>query len=140
MSGLARSIGGVCYTRYADDMMLSGDDDLARQSKRLLPVVGAIVMDEGFELNFRKTRLMRTSQRQIAAGIVVNQKLNIKRTEFDRLKATLHNCVRHGPSSQNHTKHPAFRQHLEGRVQWVQQLNESKGEKLRALLSQIAWD
>lgn len=140
LSGLARSLGGVCYTRYADDMMFSGDGDLARQSKRLLSVVGAIVLDEGFDLNFRKTRLMRSSQQQAAAGIVVNRKLNIKRKEYDKLKATLHNCIRHGPASQNHDDHPAFRQHLDGRVQWVERLNQRKGEKLRILLSQIRWN
>ncbi|QEG24340.1 reverse transcriptase family protein [Mariniblastus fucicola] len=139
LSGLARSVGGVCYSRYADDILFSGDSDLARQSGRLRAHVGAIAIEEGFEINYRKTRLARASQRQFAAGIVLNEKLNVPRENFDRLKAILHNCVRSGPTSQNRDNHPAFRQHLEGRVQWVEMLNRGRGEKLRKLLERIEW-
>jgi len=139
LSGVARKVGGVCYSRYADDILFSGDYDLARQSKRLQAHIGAIAIEEGFEINHRKTRLARSSQRQFAAGIVLNKKMNVTRESFDRLKAILHNCVRLGPSSQNRERHPAFRQHLDGRIQWVEMLNPRRGEKLRSLFEQIVW-
>lgn len=139
LSAVARSVGGVCYSRYADDILFSGDVDLARQSKRLATLVGAIAIEEGFELNYRKTRLLRSSQRQAVAGMVLNEKLNVSRDRFDRLKATLHNCVKFGPESQNREVHPAFRAHLDGRIQWVETVNANRGQKLRTIFERIVW-
>ena len=139
LSGVARAVGGVCYSRYADDILFSGDYDLARQSKRLAPHIGAIAIEEGFEINHRKTRLARSSQRQIAAGIVLNEKKNTTRESFDQLKAILYNCVRFGPASQNRERHTAFRQHLDGKIQWVESLNPKRGRKLRDLFERIDW-
>ena len=82
---------------------------------------------------------MRSSQRQFAAGMVLNEGTNLPRLEFDRLKAILNNCVRHGHESQNRDSHPGFREHLEGRVRWAETVNASKGAKLRNLFEQIVW-
>jgi hypothetical protein len=76
-----------------------------------------------FSVHHRKTRIMRRSVRQYRAGLVVNRHLNVVRTDFDRLKATLTNCVRLGPESQNHEGHSGFRFHLEGRVGFVEMIN-----------------
>ena len=51
-------------------------------------------MEEGFEINHRKTRSMHRSHRQLLTGMVVNEKANVRRDEFDRLKAILTNCAR----------------------------------------------
>jgi len=65
--------------------------------------------------------------------------LNVPRVEFDRLKAILHNCRKNGPECENHTGHADFRSHLAGRVGWVEQVNPSRGRRLRRLLEEIAW-
>jgi hypothetical protein len=65
--------------------------------------------------------------------------MNVTRTDFDRLKATLTNCIRHGPETQNRDAHPHFRAHLTGRVGFVGMINPSKGHHLRSLLDQIQW-
>jgi RNA-directed DNA polymerase len=67
-------------------------------------------------VNHRKTRVMRQGVRQHLAGLVANRKPNVMRTDFDWLKATLANCVRHGPDSQN------LRAHVEGRVGFVESI------------------
>jgi RNA-directed DNA polymerase len=100
LQGLARSAGAV-YTRYADDLVFSGGSDFARSTKRFHIAVCEIALDEGFEVRTRKTRIMRRGVRQNAVGLVLNEKPNIRRADFDRLKATLHNCAVHGPESQN---------------------------------------
>jgi hypothetical protein len=79
--------------------------------------------EEGFAVHHRKTRIMRQGVRQYLAGLVANQRLNVIRTDFDRLKATLTNCVRRGAKSQNREAHPNFRLHLEGRVRFVETIN-----------------
>ena len=120
-------------------MAFSGSNDLAHQANYLESIVGAIALDEGFALNHRKTRLSRSSQRQRLAGIVVNEKPNIERGEWDRLKATLHNCVRFGPDTQNRDGRDNFRAHLRGRLAHVTWVNPTRAKKLWRLWDQIAW-
>ncbi len=99
----------------------------------------AIVEEEGFRVNHHKTRIMRQSVRQHLAGLVANQRVNVRRAEFDLLKAILTNCVRLGPESQNREGHPHFREHLEGRVAFVESINPAKARRLRAILERIRW-
>lgn len=138
LEGLAHSFGGQ-YARYADDLLFSGGSNLVRSIRHFRTLVGAIVLDEGFEVNARKTRVLPQSVRQSAAGLTINAHANLARDEFDRLKAALHNCVHKGPAKQNRSAVPDFRAHLEGRVSFVQSVNATRGGKLRALFEQIDW-
>lgn len=138
LSGLAQA-AGAAYARYADDLAFSGAAAFARSVQRFALHVAAIAAEEGWQVNHRKTRIMRQGVRQRLVGLVTNTYPNIIRPAFDRLKATLTNCVRHGPATQNRDKHPAFREHLEGRISFVESINAAKGRRLRALFHQIRW-
>jgi retron-type reverse transcriptase len=138
LTGLAKS-AGADYTRYADDLAFSGDRDFEKCVDRFSIHVAAILLEEGFSVNHRKTRIMRQGVRQHLAGAVVNDKINIPRPDFDVLKATLTNCIRKGPQTQNRDAHPDFRAHLTGRIAFVESLNAAKGRRLRSLLHQISW-
>ncbi len=130
---------GADYTRYADDLLFSGGEDFARQARRFEVAVGAIIIEEGFRPNHHKTRVLRQGQKQHAAGLVLNEKPNIDRREFDRLKAILTNCARHGPASQNRVNHPDFAAHLAGKLAWVRFIHPGKEAKLRAIFERIDW-
>jgi RNA-directed DNA polymerase len=121
LAGLARELGAT-YTRYADDLVLSCDHRLR------LPVgwIERIARDEGFRVNARKTRVMSRAGRQTVTGIVVNERLNVPRPAYDRLKAILHQ----GGEDLDLA-------HLEGRVSWVESLNPARGAKLRARLDEL---
>jgi hypothetical protein len=95
LAGLAR-VADAAYTRYADDLLFSGGPQFRRLVERFYLHAGAIALEEGFQVHTRKTRIMRQGVRQRAGGIVLNARPNVARTDFDRLKATLYNCVRHG--------------------------------------------
>ena len=138
LTALAISLDAT-YSRYADDLVFSGGPELERAMDRVHARVGAIVLEEGFELNTRKTRMMREGVRQQVTGIVVNAHPNVPRAEFDLLKATLTNCLRHGPASQNREGRPQFRAWLAGKVSYVGMVNPARGQKLRRLLDAIAW-
>ena len=114
-------------------------EEFERCVERFSTHVAAILLEEGFTVHHRKTRIMRQGVRQHLAGLVVNQRVNVIRADFDRLKATLTNCVRHGPESQNRDAHPQFRAHLDGRVGFVESINPAKGRRLRILFEQIRW-
>lgn len=138
LDGLAHVLGAR-YTRYADDIVLSGARHLALARSRIEAWVGRIAREEGFALNHRKTCCLIAGRRQVVCSIVVNRRPNLPRAEFDRLKAMLHQCVRYGPSSQNREAHPRWREHLQGRVSWAAQLNPAKAERLKHLFDQIDW-
>ncbi|HET9741605.1 MAG TPA: reverse transcriptase family protein [Terriglobales bacterium] len=138
LAGLAKA-AGAHYTRYADDLAFSGDAGFEKTVERFSTHVAAIVMEQGFSVNHHKTRIMRRGVRQRLAGIVANEHANVTRKEFDRLKAILTNCIRHGPESQNREHHPDFRAHLEGRLCFVEMVNPTKAIRLRNIFNQIPW-
>lgn len=138
LAGLAHAMEAK-YTRYADDLAFSGGEELSRRASRFCAEVAAIVMDEGFVVHFHKTKIMRRGERQQLAGLVVNEHVNVTRREYERLKATLNNCVRKGAASQNHANHPNWKAQLAGRVAFVEMINPVRGAKLRRLLERIDW-
>jgi hypothetical protein len=139
LAALARMVGAR-YTRYADDLAFSGDEQLERSARRFQVHVCRIALEEGFEIHTRKTRFMRQSVRQQLGGLVVNSHPNVQRAEYDRLKAILYNCVRHGPDGQNRESHADFRSHLAARIAYVAMVNASRGRRLRAVFDQIQWE
>ena len=138
LNGLARRLDAR-YTRYADDLAFSGDEDFEARVGPFLASVASIAKEEGHSLNREKTRVMRQSGRQRVTGLVVNRHLNTPRAEYERLKAILYNCRRHGPADQNRDGHPDFRAHLNGRVTWVENVNPGRGLRLRQIFEAIDW-
>jgi len=119
---------GAAYTRYADDLAFSGNEDFEKRIERFGVHVAGILHEEGFRVNHRKTRVMHRGVRQHLAGLVTNEKINVVRRDFDRLKAVLTNCVRLGPETQNRDRRPDFHSHLQGRVSFVEMVNPQKGK------------
>ena len=130
LAALARSLGAQ-YSRYADDLSFSGDSRIA---PILLRAVPDIARAEGFALNPRKTRVMRAHQQQKVTGIVVNRHVNLPRTEFDRLKATLHHLARRDDPRRHD---PAFLAHLSGRIAWLAQLAPHRAARLQRDLAAL---
>ncbi|MBL8228087.1 MAG: RNA-directed DNA polymerase [Bryobacterales bacterium] len=139
LAGLANA-AGVRYSRYADDLAFSGGGAFVKNVRRFAVSVGSILQEEGFAANHRKTRVMRRGVQQRLTGLVVNERPNVSREEYDRLKAILTNCARHGAGSQNREGHAFFRSHLEGRVGFVEAVNPERGHRLRKILERIDWE
>ncbi|HXP11592.1 MAG TPA: reverse transcriptase family protein [Acidobacteriaceae bacterium] len=139
LDGLAQSAGAT-YTRYADDLAFSGGEGFASCVERFSTLVAVILNEEGFNVQHRKTRIMRPSTRQHLAGLVTNERLNVRRVHFDVLKAILTNCVRQSPETQNLESHPHFREHLQGRIAFIESVNPEKGKRLRAIFDKIRWE
>ncbi len=138
LSGLASSAGAI-YSRYADDLAFSGDAEFHRVVDRFALHAAAIALEEGFSVNHRKTRIMRRGKRQSLAGVVVNERLNLRRRDLELLEATLVNCVRRGPATQNRDNVPDFRAHLEGRIGYVEMINPEKARRLKTIFHSIRW-
>ena len=134
LDGLAKSLK-LKYSRYADDLAFSGNEH--RDWRFLEPLIGSICLEEGFELNYRKSRTIRSHQRQKITGVIVNQGTNIDRRYYDRLKAILTNCIRYGVESQNIDRHDNLQTHLLGSIMFVNSLNKNRGQKLLSLYQQV---
>jgi retron-type reverse transcriptase len=93
---------GLAYTRYADDMTFS----LGDEATKLSAGVGEIVHRVGFELhrlgyrlNTRKTRVYRRHNRQVVAGLVVNDRVNLPRKTRRKLRAVAHHIETGRPAT-----------------------------------------
>jgi hypothetical protein len=129
-AGLAATVGAT-YTRYADDLALSGDERLLAAAPAIRAAVATIAREEGFRINGRKSQLMTSAGRQRICGVVVNAHPNVARADYDRLKAILHNAARSGTD--------ADRAHLLGRIAWVEAVNPARGARLRERFARIEW-
>lgn len=136
VAGLATAVGAR-YGRYADDLVLSGDAGLPVHG--LVARVTEIAAEEGFRVRTDKTRVLPRHHRQRVTGLVLNDRPAAPRAEYDALRALLHNCARTGPDQQNRAGHPAFRDHLIGRIAWVCTGSPARATRLRALFDQITW-
>jgi hypothetical protein len=130
---------GVQFPR-ATRLVFSGGEGLERAARRFHVYVCRVALEEGFEVHTRKSHFLRQGVRQQVAGVVLNAHPNINRRDYDRLKAVLCNCARHGPQAQNREGQADFRAHLLGRLGYVAMLNPEKGRRLRTLFDAIAWE
>ncbi|MGL4232304.1 MAG: reverse transcriptase family protein [Casimicrobium sp.] len=121
LSALATEFGAN-YTRYADDLVFSGDDDIAKRPRRFISLVREIIANEGWQLNPDKTRIMRDSGRQSFTGLVVNERVNVARDDYDRIKAAVHRATADDVSR------------VLGLLSWLKQSSPQRAEKLRAKL------
>ncbi|MCB9952659.1 MAG: RNA-directed DNA polymerase [Planctomycetaceae bacterium] len=136
LTGLA-AYWSMQYTRYADDLLFSGDSLSAAQVSRLRTQILAVASDEGFRIRRYKTKVMRAGRQQSALGLTLNSQANTMRRDFDNLRALLNNAVRHGLESQNRDNHPKFLEHLAGRVAYHRSMNPKRGARLDRLLSRL---
>jgi RNA-directed DNA polymerase len=127
LAGLATAVGAA-YTRYADDLVFSSDTFL----RTPVAAIAEIARAEGFRVNVAKTRVMGRGRRQTVTGVVVNERPNVPRADYERLKATLHRAALDGPAGLDPTV-------LLGRIAWVESLNPTRGAKLRQTFAQITW-
>ena len=102
----------LSYTRYADDITLSGDDPT-----HILPFIRDVIKGLGYELDSKKTNIFRRGRRQIVTGLVVNDKVSVPRSVRKRLRAAIHR-VGCEQSSERLTWHQRTMsiQELQGRI------------------------
>jgi RNA-directed DNA polymerase len=130
LAGVAAKYG-FAYTRYADDLTFSGDDDARLQ--HLMRLVRDVLADEGLTEHPDKTHVMRRGRRQEVTGVVVNQRPAVVRSEVRQLRAILHRARFEGLPAQNRGRVAGdFVAHIRGRIAWVQMVDRQKGDRLRA--------
>lgn len=86
LAGLAQA-RKMNYSRYCDDITLSGSGRFNRQT---VDFFKSIILDEGFKVNEKKTRLLSSRACQTVTGLSVNAKVNIPRKRKRQIRAIIH--------------------------------------------------
>jgi retron-type reverse transcriptase len=136
LDGLAVKMG-LRYTRYADDLTFSGDQELREYVGYLMARIRHIAQEEGFTVNEKKSRVLRRNARQTVTGLVVNDKPGAKREEVRRLRAILHRARTEGLEKQNREGRPNFRAWLLGMIAYVGMVRPEVGARLRKELEEL---
>lgn len=87
LRGLAEDYD-VAYSRYADDLTFSAQHPLP---EAFLAKLDEIIKSEHFTINAKKVRLQKANVSQEVTGLVVNEKVNLKRAFIKGIRAMLHN-------------------------------------------------
>ena len=136
---------GYTLTIYADDITISSDEKFDGENGRdtvsnLISYVSDLVGQYGFRINTKKTKLMSKNQRQYVCGTVVNEKVNLLKSERYLLRAMVHNCEVNGLNAEAEKSGQSvdqFFSKLMGRVNWWCQLNPQIGERYKQSLKRI---
>ena len=95
LTGLASRFGAT-YTRYADDITFSSphniytDEEFNKELKRI------IEEDQKLVINPKKTRLQKAGYRQEATGLIVNDKVNVRRRYIKQIRMWLYYWEKYG--------------------------------------------
>ena len=148
---------GLTYTRYADDLVFSSTSaysarKMVDQGKNAVCGINHFITDtieaNGFEINERKVHVANRGSRQIVNGIIVNQKCNIRRSQYREFRALFHRWSREGYSAaaaayfrnkKNHCHKPklcdgdelcdekTFARHIRGRLDYFSMVEGVNG-------------
>lgn len=118
----------ICYTRYCDDMTFSGKFDVREVKQKVRNYLQVL----GFELNLKKTKVLKQYNRQSVTGIVVNEKVQVSKTYRRDVRQAVYYCGKYGVQEHLHRTgaqmwlqkgEERYLQHLMGKVNYILQVN-----------------
>ncbi len=126
------------YTRFVDDITLSGDKDL----RPLKGVIAQIIVAGGYGISLQK--VIGRDEPQIVTGLVVNDKIRPTTEFLFTLKRDIRDCWSNqlGPrvvaASYGLTERE-LRNRLWGKLTFIRQFRRKLYQKVRALMEPIIW-
>ena len=126
------------YTRYADDITISGDKSI----KRYISLIRQIIFEEGYEINENKFRLQHSYQRQEVTGLIVNNGVIVPKKYINELENAIYYCKKYGVTSHMqkiNCEKGFYKEHLYGIAYFIKMVDKSKGEKFILELNEIEW-
>jgi RNA-directed DNA polymerase len=95
LQGLASRFG-LIYSRYADDITFSSPHNVYNVLDFNLELKRIIESDQELAINPKKTRLQKRGFRQEVTGLVVNDKVNVRRRYIKQIRMWLYYWERYG--------------------------------------------
>jgi RNA-directed DNA polymerase len=128
----------LTYTRYADDLVLSGADEFSRDKCRdVVRLMRRIVSHNGFHLHEKKTRLTSPGGRKVVLGVTVTDTgIKLSREVKARLNNHLYGATKFGisrhASSRGFTSTVGFVRHIRGLLAYAQDIDPDFATPLAA--------
>jgi len=97
----------VSYTRYADDITFSSDNENIKNAIRI--IIDSILPKYGFKANKDKITIYRSHRKQLVTWLMVNKKVSYPRNKYMILRAKIYNFLKNWEWNINEIKwHLAF--------------------------------
>ncbi|MFL1906781.1 retron St85 family RNA-directed DNA polymerase [Plesiomonas shigelloides] len=130
---LDRRISSYCdkkalaYTRYADDISISGNK--VSIIKKASYLIKEIIIDEGFVLNDKKEKLLGPRLRREVTGLTITPRITIGKKQYSIYRKRLHDLSKMSDNLDKGFYPQAISQ---GIISFVKSIDSAKGEKLHA--------
>jgi len=136
------------YTRYADDITFSSRikkfaSDIAQidyiDGKIIITlgdVLLKIIENNGFRINQKKTKYRNSGTRQEVTGLVVNEKVNVKRKLMRQVRAMLYNY--RIKQNDTDTEKSILLRKIEGKLNFIRSVRGSKDRAYLILANQYS--
>ncbi len=129
------------YSRYADDITLSGNEIHAKDIDYLYDRLSAY----GFYANKDKTHIMSGKHRKIVTGLIVNDlAVKVPRSYKRKLEQEIYYCTKYGVNQ--HLKNTQrshavnFREYLYGKAYFIKMVEPNTGEAFLSKIDNIIFD
>lgn len=129
---------GLCYSRYIDDIAISGDADLRQFHGAIIQTLKS----NGYDVATGKVRYMPRSKPQIVTKLVVNDRLRPHRGFVLDVKHAIWSCIHSGALPVALEQSITIRQlqnRLIGRVAHIKSCDAKLGRQLRNRMKDINW-
>lgn len=107
------------YTRYSDDITISGNSNV--KPGVVIRYVSSQLWQFGFQMNSKKTRVLRQSQRQMVTGLVTNKTINVEKGYRKKIRQELYYIQQFGLAGhmiKAEITSPNYLEKLRGRVSY----------------------
>lgn len=133
MKNFDEIVGNYCiekhinYTRYSDDITISGDFNISE----IIKLINKELRKLGFQINKNKTNVINKSQMQNVTGLVVNEKVGVPKKYKNNIRKEVYYINKFGLKSHlkniNYNKESKeYLQNLYGRILYVIYINKTK--------------
>lgn len=124
------------FTRYVDDVTISGDRDISDLQGGFLQVI----TDSGYTVSLDKVQFRGRNKRQVVTGLVVNDKLRPTKEWIWALKRLLRQCFWPGEvgievmAAEQGLGITQLRGSIQGRINHLRRFDKRKAREVRALM------
>jgi RNA-directed DNA polymerase len=144
LSKLAKSFG-LRYTRYADDITFSSQHNVYQQNSSFIRQLRSTIEGLHFRINENKIRLQHQAYTQQVTGLIVNDKVNVRRKYIRWIRMWLYYLERYGynraqeyySEQQNINHQSRLIDVLHGKINYLKMVKGADDESYQALKARL---
>lgn len=131
----------LSYTRYADDITISGD----KKDLPDLKLIKGIIRKNGFTINIKKIKYLSNHKKQVVTGITVNNGLFVDKKILREIEQELYYCIKFGYRNHLDFKYKNakiksnYKDWLYGKICFIYSVENKTGEELYKKFNLIDW-